>query len=169
MPLDGSEEGERALPPAIAYATHYKRLLLVVRVLVPPPLIGAAGAYMLNTEAQEREEQEARAYLSALRKRLAREQGVFAHTILAGGNAADEIVHVAEAHDGSLIVMSTHGRGGIARVLSASVIARLMQESPVPLFIVPPRIETPVTVEAPDVVDANVIPPAPSTSVASAT
>jgi nucleotide-binding universal stress UspA family protein len=169
VPLDGSEEAECALPLAVAYAKQYDRLLLVVRALVPPPLIGIADAYMLEAESQEREEREARAYLSALRKRLAREQGIAVQTMLVSGDAGDEIARVAEAHEGSLIVMSTHGRGGIARVFPTGVVAKLMQDAPVPLMITPPQIEAPVTVEEPVVVEADVIAPMPSASVASAT
>lgn len=169
VPLDGSEEAEHALPLAVAYAKHYDRLLLVVRVLVPPPLIGMADAYMIEAESQEREEREARAYLSALRKRLAREHGIAVQTMLAGGDAGEEIARVAAAHDGSLIVMSTHGRGGIARVFPVGVVAKLMQDSAVPLIVTPPQIEALATVEEPVVVEADVIAPAPSAPVASAT
>lgn len=168
VPLDESEEAERALPLAIAYAKRYDRLLLVVHALVPPPLIGVADAYMLDAESQERDEREARAYLYALRKRLAREHGIAVQTMLVGGDAGEEIARVAEAHDGSLIVMSTHGRGGITRIFPAGVVAKLMQNSPVPLIVTPPQIEAPATTKAPVVVEADAILPVRPASVASA-
>ena len=169
VPLDGSEEAEHALPLAIAYAKQYDRLLLVVRVLTPPLLIGMADAYMLEAETREREEQEARAYLSALRKRLALEHGIAVQTMLAGGDVGEQLVHVAAAHDGSLIVMSTHGRAGIARVFPVGVVAKLMQDSSVPVIITPPQIEALATSEEPVVVEGDVIAPATSTPVVSAT
>jgi len=169
VPLDGSEEAEHALPLAIAYAKQYDRLLLVVRVLAPPLLIGMADAYMLEAETREREEREAREYLSALRKRLALEHGIAVQTMLAGGDVGEELVHVAAAHDGSLIVMSTHGHGGIARVFPVGVVAKLMQDSSVPLIVTPPQIEALATIEEPVVEEGDVIAPATSAPVVSAT
>jgi nucleotide-binding universal stress UspA family protein len=47
-------------------------------------------------------------------------------------------VTIADAvHDGDLIVMASHGRGGVQRWLLGSVAEKLVREAPVPVMLVP--------------------------------
>jgi len=137
-PLDGSDVAERALPTAIAIAREFERTLLLVRVV--PPLHGFAGgpkAYELLGEAQRDEEHAALHYLHSTRHRLAHEDDVRVETMLLSGDAADEILGLSLAHEASVVVMSTHGRNGLARVMIGSVAAEVIRRATVPVFVVP--------------------------------
>lgn len=57
-------------------------------------------------------------------------------TIVAEGAPAASILKVAEAEDVSLIVMGTHGRGGIKRLFAGSVAERVIAEAAVPVLTV---------------------------------
>lgn len=58
-------------------------------------------------------------------------------TAIAEGNPSDEIVAYAAEHDCDTIVMGTHGRGGIDRLLLGSVAERVVRAATVPVVIVP--------------------------------
>ncbi len=60
------------------------------------------------------------------------------------GAAADEIVNAAEAVGASMIVMSTHGRSGLSRLVHGSTAAAVIHRATVPVLAVPP-IEKPAT------------------------
>ncbi len=137
VPLDGSAEAEQALPLAVEFAKRHGCLLLLARVLVPLPLGIAGRAYYVEPPATEVESKEAREYLSATRKRLADETGLVVQSLVLSGPVAEEIGRVLSAHDGSLIVMTTHGRTGFGKLFFGSVASDMIDQAHVPLIIVP--------------------------------
>jgi nucleotide-binding universal stress UspA family protein len=54
------------------------------------------------------------------------------------GRAADQIVAYANRASADLIVMGTHGRTGIRRVLLGSVAEQVLRQARCPLLVVPP-------------------------------
>jgi nucleotide-binding universal stress UspA family protein len=58
-------------------------------------------------------------------------------TAIVEGNPSDEIVDYAVEHQCDTIVMGTHGRGGIDRLLLGSVAERVVRASSVPVVTVP--------------------------------
>ncbi|WP_273836651.1 universal stress protein [Halococcus sp. PRR34] len=56
--------------------------------------------------------------------------------VLADGAPSSEIVEYAESEECDLIVMGTHGRGGINRLLLGSVAERVVRTSSVPVLTV---------------------------------
>jgi nucleotide-binding universal stress UspA family protein len=57
-------------------------------------------------------------------------------TAVLEGSPSREIVRYAEAQDCDLVVMGTHGRGGIDRLLLGSVAERVVRASEVPVLTV---------------------------------
>jgi nucleotide-binding universal stress UspA family protein len=53
------------------------------------------------------------------------------------GQADTTIVHWADNEGIDLIVMSSHGRGGLARMLMGSVTEEILRKSPCPVLVVP--------------------------------
>lgn len=136
--LDGSELAEKALPTALRLARHYDRPLLLLRI-VPPVRIIAAGpeTYPLVRDNYESEVREATDYLAALRGRLERTENVQVQTMFHQGVPAEVILGLAETKPGSILVMSTHGRTGLARLVLGSVTLAVARKSRIPLMIVP--------------------------------
>ena len=60
-------------------------------------------------------------------------------TLLCTGAADEEILQAAETERASLIVMGTHGRTGVARVLLGSVAERVVRGAACPVLTVRPR------------------------------
>ena len=68
-------------------------------------------------------------------ERLAGDQGV--ETTIQKGNPSGEIVEYVRRENCDTIVMGTHGRAGIDRLLLGSVAERVVRASPVPVVTVP--------------------------------
>lgn len=164
VPLDGSIEAERALPLAAEIAKRSGCVLLLTRVLEPLPLGMAGGPYYTQPVPTEEENQDARAYLGATRKRLAVETGLIVQSLLLEGNATSEIGKALLGHEGSLAVMTTHGRTGFGKLVLGSVAASLIDRARVPLLVVPPlvvqRATAAVTTEQRETNEAPVATPA---------
>jgi nucleotide-binding universal stress UspA family protein len=138
VPLDGSELAERALPhaEAVAHLTHAP--LHLVRVIDPTHLAPLAGVALRRdaTALQlllEDERIAAREYLERIeRDLLARQQKVsveYRH-----GPAARELLAVTQP--GDLVIMSTHGLGGLARWFLGSVAEEVVRRATVPVWLV---------------------------------
>jgi nucleotide-binding universal stress UspA family protein len=91
-------------------------------------LEAAAHAEVLNLE-----EVEARRYLDEMRDKLAA-RGFTVTTEIRRGPASHEITSVARPDD--LVVMATHGRGGLQRWLLGSVAESVVRHSPAPVLLV---------------------------------
>jgi nucleotide-binding universal stress UspA family protein len=78
--------------------------------------------------------------LTKLFAALVAELGTVVPVVVAShrGDAADEIVGYARAHGIHLIVLGTHGRTGVSRLLMGSVAERVIRTAPCPVLAVPP-------------------------------
>src|SRR5262244_3832698 len=104
VPLDGSELAERALGPARQLAAARRAAVLLLQVTPHrDPLEQLSEAAQL--EAAHR-------YLSAVGDRL-RAQGVTVLVEACVGRPAEQIAQQAADLHSDLILMSTHGRGGL--------------------------------------------------------
>ncbi len=57
-------------------------------------------------------------------------------TVVVEGNPATEIVRIATERAIDLVVMGSHGRGGISRAILGSVADKVMRTAPCPVMIV---------------------------------
>jgi nucleotide-binding universal stress UspA family protein len=54
------------------------------------------------------------------------------------GDPADEILSYVDENESDLVVIATHGRSGLDRLLLGSVTERVLRRSPSPVFVVKP-------------------------------
>src|SRR2546427_9932696 len=117
VPLDGSERAERALGPARQLAVAAGATLLLVRV-VPDRELGAVAGLSDQIEDAQR-------YLAGLASHLRGPVGRAAAPVIltqaCTGDPAERIVGEAELWRTDLVVMATHGRGGLGRLVHGSV------------------------------------------------
>jgi nucleotide-binding universal stress UspA family protein len=133
VPLDGSARSETALPAAASLAESTGAALLLVRAT-------EAHATMVGdpTEAQVEVVREAEGYLDAVKLRLqARARGEIATTVWYG-SPAEAIAEAARFNDVDMIVMTTHGRGGLGRMFLGSVTESVMRSTPTPILVLHP-------------------------------
>ena len=139
VPIDGSPCSEHVLPVALDIARRSGARVHLVQV--HEPVVPAAQAIDMpvfdaafDGELRRHEEQ----YLLSLANRCAR-VGVRTRTELLDGAVSEAVArHAAEA-DIDIIVMTTHGRGGISRAWIGSVADALIRRAAVPVLLVRPR------------------------------
>lgn len=139
VPLDGSPLSEAALPVAIDLGRKYGSEVLLLRATVVPDSVvqptGIPGAFL--SDFREREHGGIRGYLSRWKKHV-EEAGVECRSLMCLHEAAEAILVEAEAADVGLIVMSSHGRGGVDRLLHGSVAEKVLRRAKCPVLLVRP-------------------------------
>jgi nucleotide-binding universal stress UspA family protein len=144
VPLDGSDTAAQALPAARELAKRFGSRMVLVRAVSTAGASLALGANAATgamtdpnaiTGVLAEVVQVAKAYLSAAAEQLAAD-GISADYEVRDGPAAEGIIEAAAAAPADLIVICSHGHGGLRRALFGSVADRLMRESPTPVLIV---------------------------------
>jgi nucleotide-binding universal stress UspA family protein len=130
VPLDGSELAERVVPFATTIATMSGWSLLLLRAVNTLSAPTDAAGLALKQAAQEA--------LDAVAASLAAD-AVRVATRVVDGQAETHILEATADEDVRLVVMSTHGRGGLGRFIYGSVADTVLRHTPVPVLIVPPH------------------------------
>ena len=139
VPLDGSDFGEHALPLALSLARRLGAPLRVVHVHVSPwGAYGELGGQYDETTTRILREHD-RSYLDAVIQRLAAAADISLSSDLLDGPVADAIGWHATATESDLLVMTTHGRGPLARFWLGSVADALVRQASIPILLVQPK------------------------------
>lgn len=140
VPLDGSDLAEQALPHALTLARALAIPLHLVRVVdtstisfIGPGMAVEQASFAALLEAIASEEQDAADYLAAVSQRLA-SSGVAISTKVRGGPVVDEVL--ATLRPGDLLIMTTHGRTGLARWFLGSVAEAVMRRATTPVLLI---------------------------------
>ncbi len=149
--LDGSALAEATLPLAIELAERAPALISLVRVVEPLWLSSRVSyapemAYLPTDQGdilniEEQLQSDARAYLERVARGI-RARGVPVVWEIRDGLAADEILRAAETTSADVILLSTHGRGGIRRWALGSVTDEVLHRGTIPILAIPPHIQT---------------------------
>ena len=136
VPTDGSVEGERAVEHAIELARIHEATLESIYVVNAASYGGLPmeTAWDGISDALREEGQQAVERVEALVRERA--PMVPVRTDVLEGSPSRVIVSHARNSGCDLIVMGTHGRGGIDRLLLGSVAERVVRGSPVPVLTV---------------------------------
>jgi nucleotide-binding universal stress UspA family protein len=134
IPLDGSMVAEGVIPFILQIAGPLGLDVNLLRVVTPSPPAGAveAGAVVLDNTDQLCAEAEA--YLVAFATEL-RANGVRATMEVRRGEPVTEILAAVRDSKADVIVMTTHGRTGLGRLLFGSVAEAVVRRADVPVFL----------------------------------
>jgi len=138
VPLDTSGFAECVLDHVKEISTT-REIPEVVLVTAVEPVTSQTIAYMGSERVKESEERAvagALQYLEKVKTSLALEHSRVS-TVAMAGPAADVILDYAEKNGVDVIVMSSHGRSGVSRVLLGSTADKVLRRSRVPVFLVP--------------------------------
>ena len=132
VPTDGSPEVDAVLDHAAGLAATHDADLHVLYVINTAGYAGLPGdgavgglSAMMNEQGE-----------TALDRAAERVGERLTERVLIEGTPSEEIIDYAEEADCDLVVMGTHGRGGIDRLLLGSVAERVVRTSPVPVLTV---------------------------------
>ena len=132
---DFSKQSNVALPFALSIAHKYGSKIIATHVLTPPPLGNFPTIEVQALAAQAL--REAHDYTDELGRRL----GAIPHeTLLRKGEIWDELSTVAKDKHIDLIVLGTHGRAGVSKLLIGSVAERIFRQSTSPVLTVGPNV-----------------------------
>lgn len=137
VPVDGSETSMLAVTKAAGLAKAFGSEVTAVYVLDPYPFTGV-GADFAYGQAQylSAATAEANTALEAVKK-LMDETGVAVKTMVGEGHAVHEgIVRVADSVGADLIVMGSHGRRGLEKLVLGSVAQRVLSTARIPVLVV---------------------------------
>jgi nucleotide-binding universal stress UspA family protein len=162
VPLDGSELSERALPLAVELAKALSAKIVLLGVAAPPQgrwggVFKAVSFMMPDVMVPDSEddvdralhpiskdsqmaslESEVKRVLFPIADRL-KTQGVATEVVVGFGRASDGILqHIVEDKI-DLVIMSTHGHGGLHPYAYGSTSDKVARYSPVPVMLVRPQ------------------------------
>lgn len=136
VPLDGSSLAEAALKHVQEVADQFACEVVLLRVVISPYTIAAPDLVLATADPNlSQMTAQADAYLRAVAGRL-RDEGVTVRTVICEGPVAEAILEHAAALDVDMIIMSTHGRGGVSRWVYGSVAERVLQGSACPVLLI---------------------------------
>jgi nucleotide-binding universal stress UspA family protein len=136
VPLDGSEFGRHAIPWALAIAEPAGARVDLVHVLTPPYDMGVAeGDKLILAEAIDSQRTATEQRLEDLANRLHVGTGVRFSSAVVEGHTADALLRYADENAIDLIVMTTHGRSGLARAVLGSTSDQVVRRSRCPVLL----------------------------------
>ena len=134
---DFSDTAEAAWDLAIELARTHQAELVLVHVFSEMPVYPEVAVASIQSVWQE-QRQWAEEQLAG-RVEAAAEHGLPARSLLRTGSAPEEIVQAAGDESADLVVVGTHGRTGINRLVIGSVAERVVRVAPCPVLTVKPR------------------------------
>jgi nucleotide-binding universal stress UspA family protein len=132
-PTDFSTHSQHAFRLAWALARDYGAQLIVMHV-VPP----GAEQFLALSElgAQERRENIHASFATELEKIRPPDPDIRVAHRLERGDTTSEVLRVANEVNADLIVMGTHGRTGLGRMLIGSIAEKVMRKATCPVLTV---------------------------------
>ena len=136
VPLDGSELAEQALLQATSLCPEAGEIILLQVLRLPLPVMTPdVGMTMPMTDMDDMLD-EAMDYLNKWVDQLTNKGFKASAVAVEGDNIATAIVNYAKEHDVSLIVKTTHGRGGLSRLVFGSVAEGVLRKTPCPVMFI---------------------------------
>ncbi len=141
IPVDFSDCSQRAL--RFAYGIAHGARLEVVHVWQPPSFV-SPDLLVFDPEAdgvslRDWVLAEANRSLAAFLAEVPPPEGIEVESRLEQGEPADTIERLINERKPDLVVMGTHGRTGMARLLAGSVAERTVRLATCPVLTVPPE------------------------------
>jgi nucleotide-binding universal stress UspA family protein len=137
VPLDGSPLAELALPFAEEMSCLTGAPIHLIRVVDPVPnglrvygsMVDGSGFALTDHAYRE----EAETYITAMTTDLT-ERAFNSTSELRVGSPTDEVVNAVK--QGDLLIIASHGRAGLPRLVLGSVAEDVIRHSPVPVLLV---------------------------------
>jgi nucleotide-binding universal stress UspA family protein len=145
LPTDFSACGNYALSYAASLARTFGASIICVHVIEPMvPTVGYSGMTepLPIADISDQLEDSAERELPKLAE-CEECAGLAVEELIVHGEAASEIVRVAQDRQVDLIVVSSHGRTGLGRMLFGSTAEAVVRHAPCPVLVVKPPPEEP--------------------------
>lgn len=142
VPLDGSALAECVLPHVIAIATAFDASVILLNVIEQPT--ASFGQRKIDPLDWYLEKTEASTYLQNVQVRLEAQQ-LTVKTVLLEGRAIDQIIEMAHAEDGSLLILGSHNANDSNGWSVSNIVQQVVQRTRTSILIIPCSQVTPVS------------------------
>lgn len=134
--IDFSENSECAFDYALTLATQFNAELTIVHVINEP--VDLRGFYVPHISFEQLEKEIEESAAKMMQTFCSSKLATFSNykTAIVTGIPYDEIIAAAARIDASLIVLGTHGRTGIDRILFGSTAERVVRSASCPVLTV---------------------------------
>lgn len=140
---DGSEVAQKGLDHGLALAKAIGAKVSIITVTESFPVYASAGAGVgagwvpIEMADYDKVQDEFANRVFAGAKQAADQHGVAAETVhIRNAQPAEAIIETAKARGCDLIVMASHGRRGLGRLLLGSQTSEVVTRSPLPVLVV---------------------------------
>jgi universal stress protein A len=128
VPVDFSVCSKKALQYAVPFAKQFGAELILLHVIQPaPPILEMAPVTVESIEDAKRELEDLQRMIHGV---------VQSSTVLRDGQPHVEILEAAQELGSDLIILSTHGRSGLQRVLLGSTAEKVVRHAGCPVLVV---------------------------------
>jgi universal stress protein A len=137
VPTDFSESSKKALLYALTFARQFGAEITLVHVVESPYVAGDFGVVDqadLRAEILARGQTMMTSFVNELSL-----DSIIGRRLIRQGTAYHEITELAKEMNIDLIIMATHGHGGLARVLLGNTTERVTRHAPCPVLVVRQR------------------------------
>lgn len=137
LATDGSPASEQAAQLAVTLARESRSRLTALYVIDPYPYLGVGEASAVGFQAYMGNAYEAAAQAHAKVAAMCADGANVDLQLRRGedASAAESIVRTAVEENADLIVVGSHGRTGISRLMLGSVAAKVVAQSPLPVLV----------------------------------
>jgi nucleotide-binding universal stress UspA family protein len=133
VPVDFTATTEKALSYAASFAKLFGATVTLLHVKEPTYMPASESGVLVELETRS----DAQKKLAQLEAQLG--APVNCRTVIKDGNAELEILKVAEEMACDLIILSTHGRTGVERLLLGSTAEKVVRRAGCPILVVRPH------------------------------
>lgn len=139
-PVDLSEISHKIVPYVVALAARFNSEVHLLFVITS--LENFANFYIPNPALSELEEELTKGARRKLEEFAEEHFKAYPAAVVTTtlGDPAEEIMNYAEAKNVDLIVMGTHGRKGLEKIIFGSVANQVVKKSPIPVMTINPHL-----------------------------
>jgi nucleotide-binding universal stress UspA family protein len=140
VPLDGSSFAEQALPLARQLAAASSACLRLAYVHTPSASWDPGVEFSLfDPEIEKQVRERELSYLQSLARRLTNGGGLHVECALLNGSIAESLEEYVARTGTDLVIMTSHGRGGVGRMVLGNVADQLVHRLHVPVLVLRPE------------------------------
>ncbi|NGZ86711.1 universal stress protein [Duganella aceris] len=137
LPIDGSELSDKVTATAIQFATLNHARIVAVTVVQPMPLAPLGdGSVMIDAGDYSNEMQEAaRGHIDKVAAAASAAGIPFDGLISMSASPSEEIVEAANKYNCDIILMGSHGRTGLEKLLLGSETQKVLSHTTIPVLV----------------------------------
>ena len=137
VPVDGSQTALQALRQAVGMAKAFGASVFLVHVIDPYPFLGAGADFALGQADYLAAATSNANQALAAASEIVSAAGVHSESAVVDDHSAEDgILSTAKTCGADLIVIGSHGRRGLEKLLLGSVTQRVLQDARLPVLVV---------------------------------